>query len=151
MKGDFSLTINSVLCHSFPMKYIVDPGYHSVYNLQFHYISCVKYRQPVLIGDIADRLKIINLNVAKAFGIKIIEQQPATDHIHILFSSKPHIQLSKFVNSLKSVSARLIFREFPDVKKQLWEGHFWSPSYFLASTGQVTLEDLKRYVENQNL
>lgn len=133
------------------MKYILNKGNHSVYSLQFHYVACVKYRRPVLVGDITNRIKEINLNVAKAFEIKIIEQDTANDHIHILFSSKPQTQLSKFVNSLKSVSARLIFREFPDVKKQLWGGHFWSPSYFLASTGQVTLEELKRYVENQNL
>ena len=147
----FPLTVDSVIYYSFLMKYILDKGNHSVYSLQFHYVACVKYRQPVLIGNITDRLKIINLNVAKAFGIKIIKQETATNHIHILFSSKPHIQLSKFVNSLKSVSARLIFREFPDIKKQLREGQFWSPFYFLASTGQVTLEDLKRYIESQNL
>jgi len=111
----------------------------------------VKYRQKVLTGNISDRLKAINLGVAEAFGIKIVEQETANDHIHILFSSKPQVQLSKFVNSLKSVSARLIFREFPEVKEKLLEGRFWSPSYFLASTGQVTLEDLKKYVENQNL
>lgn len=135
------------------MKYRLDRGNHSVYRLQFHYITCVKYRQKVLVGNIPDRLKAMNLEVAKAFGVEIIEQETDIDHIHILFSSKPQIQLSKFVNSLKSVSARLIFREFPhlQVKKKLWGGHFWSPSYFLASTGQVTLEDLKKYVENQNL
>lgn len=132
------------------MKYRLDKGNHSVYSLQFHYIACVKYRQKVIIGNIPDRLKIFNLDVAEAFGVEIIEQETAIDHIHILFSSKPQIQLSKFVNSLKSVSARLLFREFPEVKKKLWKGHFWSPSYFLASTGQVTLEDLKKYVENQN-
>ena len=65
-------------------------------------------------------------------------------------NSPPRIQLSKFINSLKSVSARLLFREFPELKNQLWGGSFWSPSYFLASTGQVTLDVLKRYVENQN-
>ena len=133
-----------------PMKYNLDKGNHSVYCLQFHYVACVKYRQKVLTDTISARLKAINLDVAKAFGIEIIEQETTIDHIHILFSSKPQIQPSKFVNSLKSVSARLLFREFPEVKKKLWEGHFWSPSYFLASTGQVTLEDLKRYVENQN-
>jgi putative transposase len=133
------------------MKYRLDKGNHSVYSLQFHYIACVKYRQKVLVGNITDRLKAINFEVAKAFGITIIEQETAIDHIHILFSSKPQIQLSKFVNSLKSVSARLLFREFCELKKSLWKGHFWSPSYFLASTGQVTLEDLKNYVENQNL
>jgi putative transposase len=132
------------------MEYKVDKGNHSVYCLQFHYVACVKYRRKVLVGSISDRLKVINLDVAKAFGIEIIEQETAIDHIHILFSGKPHIPISKLVNSLKSVSARLIFREFPEVKKKLWKGHFWSPSYFLASAGQVTLEDLKRYVESQN-
>lgn len=140
----------SVLCYHTPMKYKLDKGNHSIYSLQFHYVACVKYRQKVLIDNIPNRLKAINLEVAKAFGIEIIEQETAIDHIHILFSGKPHVQLSKFVNSLKSVSARLIFREFHDVKKKLWGGHFWSPSYFLASTGQITLEDLKKYVESQN-
>lgn len=133
------------------MKYRLDKGNHSVYSLQFHYVACVKYRHKVLVDDIANRLKEINLSVAKSFGISIIEQETAIDHIHILFSSKPQIQLSRFVNSLKAVSARLLFREFPALKKKLWEGHFWSPSYFLATTGQVTLDDLKKYVENQNL
>lgn len=132
------------------MKYRLDKGNHSVYSLQFHYVACIKYRHKALVDNIPDRLKAINLNVAKAFYIEIIEQETAIDHIHLLFSSKPQIQLSKFVNSLKSVSAKLIFREFPEIKKKLWEGHFWSPSYFLATTGQVTVEDLKQYVENQN-
>ncbi|NQS89604.1 transposase [Patescibacteria group bacterium] len=51
---------------------------------------------------------------------------------------------------MKAVSGRLLFREFPDIKKYLWKNHFWSPSYFLASTGQVTLKTLKKYVENQS-
>ena len=133
------------------MKYTLDKGSHSVYSLQFHYVACIKYRRKVLSDIVTTRLKVININVAKAFDITIIEQETACDHIHILFNGKPHIPLSKFVNSLKSVSARLLFREFPELRNQLRTGSFWSPSYFLASTGQVTLDDLKRYVENQNV
>lgn len=133
------------------MKYILDKGSHSVYSLQFHYVACIKYRRKVLSDIVTTRLKAININIAKAFDINIIEQETACDHIHIIFNGKPHIQLSKFVNSLKSVSARLLFREFPELRNQLRTGSFWSPSYFLASTGQVTLDDLKRYVENQNV
>jgi putative transposase len=132
------------------MKYSLDKGSHSVYSLQFHYVACIKYRHKVLSSPVAERLKSINVSVAKAFDITIIEQETAGDHIHILFNGKPHIQLSKFVNSLKSVSARLLFKEFPELRNQLRNGNFWSPSYFLASTGQVTLDDLKKYVENQN-
>lgn len=132
------------------MRYKTNSGSHSIYYLQFHYIACVKYRHKVIIHKIAKRLKEINNSVAKKFGIKIIEHEVMPDHIHILFESKPQIQLSKFVNSLKAVSGRLLFREFPQVKKYLWKNHFWSSSYFLASTGQVTLDVLKKYVENQN-
>jgi putative transposase len=132
------------------MQYKLDKGNHSVYSIQFHYVACIKYRRKVLYGELVDRLKAINIDVARSFGINIVEQETAEDHIHILFSSKPQIQISKFVNSMKSVSARLIFKEFPYVKEILRKGHFWSPSYFLASTGQVTLDDIKHYIENQN-
>ena len=113
------------------MVYTNDKGSHSIYNLQFHYVACVKYRRKVFVGDIVVRLKEINNSVAKDFGITIIEQETDQDHVHILFSSKPTIQVSKFVNSLKSVSARMLFREFPEIKQKLWGGSFWSPSYLL--------------------
>ena len=107
------------------MKYDTNKGNHSVYCLQFHYIACIKYRRNILNNKISDRLKEINKSVADSFGIEIIEQETDKDHIHILFSSKPQVEVSKFVNSLKSVSARLLFREFPEIKKQLWKGHLW--------------------------
>ena len=132
------------------MEYNINKGNHSVYCLQFHYVACIKYRRKILDGKISERLKEINKSVGKSFGIEIIEQETDKDHIHILFSSKPQIEVSKFVNSLKSVSARLLFREFPEIKKQLYNDHLWSPSYFLATTGQVTLDILKKYVESQN-
>ncbi|MBW6474639.1 MAG: IS200/IS605 family transposase [Anaerolineaceae bacterium] len=133
------------------MNYKNNKGSHSIYNLQFHYVACVKYRRKVLTDAVSARLKEIILSVAaKEVGVAIIEQETDRDHIHILISTTPQIQLSKFINSLKSVSARLLFREFPELRKTLWGGAFWSPSYFIASTGQVTLDVLKRYVENQN-
>lgn len=132
------------------MIYSNNKGSHSVYNLQFHYVACVKYRRKVLTEEISTRLKEINLSVAEEVGVMIIEQETDRDHVHILFSAKPQIQISKFVNSIKSVSARRLFIEFPQLQDKLRNGSFWSPSYFLASTGQVTLYVLKRYVENQN-
>ena len=132
------------------MKYNTNRGNHSVYCIQFHYIACTKYRKKILTDKISKRLKEINKSVADSFEIEIIEQETDKDHVHLLFSSKPQIEISKFVNSLKSVSARLLFREFPEIKKDLWKNHLWSPSYFLATTGQVTLDILKKYVESQN-
>lgn len=131
------------------MEYKLDKGCHSTYSLRFHYVCCVKYRRKVLTPEVSEHLKEINLSVADKFGVQIIEQETDQDHIHIIFSSKPQVQLSKFVNSLKSVAARLIFRDIPWVKEKLWGGAFWSPSYFLATVGEVKLEDVKRYVQSQ--
>ena len=131
------------------MEYKLDKGCHSTYSLRLHYVCCVKYRRKVLTPEVTEYLKEINLSVAGKFGVQIIEQETDQDHIHIIFSSKPQIQLSKFINSLKSVSARLIFRDMPKVKEKLWGGAFWSPSYFLATVGEVKLEDVKRYVQSQ--
>ncbi len=132
------------------MRYYLDKGCHSVYSLQFHLILVVKYRKKVLIEPIVSRLKEIVKEVAKHFQVQIIEQETDKDHIHILFSGKPTLTISKFVNSLKSVSSRKIRAEFKEtIEKELWNGKFWSHSYFIATTGQVTLEDVKRYVQNQ--
>ena len=132
------------------MKYKLDKGCHSVYSLQFHLVLVVKYRKKVLVGKLAERLKEVVEEVAQHFGVEIIEQERDKDHIHILFSSRPTIMLSRFVNSLKSVTSRKLRREFPEVmKRELWGGKFWSPSYFIATTGQVKLEDVKRYVQSQ--
>ena len=140
----------SVLWYNIHMKYNVDKGSHAVYSIQFHYVCCVKYRKKVLTEAVSDRLKSINHDIAENFGVKIIEQETSKDHIHILFASRPQTQVSKFINSMKSVSARRIRNEFPEIRDQLWEDAFWSRSYFIASTGQVTLDTLKEYVQNQD-
>jgi len=131
------------------MKYKIDKGCHSVYCIQFHLVFCVKYRRKVLADPVSKRLESLVLDIASKFEVQIIEQETDMDHIHILFASKPSVTLSKFINSLKSVTSRMIRKEFPEVKKVLWKDKFWSPSYFLASVGQVTLDDVKKYVENQ--
>jgi putative transposase len=109
---------------------------------------CVKYRRRVLTGELDERRKVLVHDVAKSFKLEIIEQETDMDHIHILFSSRPAVAVSRFINSLKSVSSRILRKEYPAVmKKNLWDGVFWSLSYFLVTTGQVTLEEIRHYVE----
>jgi len=100
------------------MEYKLDKGCHSVYSLQFHLVLVVKYRKKILVGKLAERLKEIVEEVAQHFGVEIIEQETDKDHIHILFSSQPTIMLSRFVNSLKSITSRKLRREFSEVMKR---------------------------------
>jgi len=133
------------------MKSIYDTNKHSVYLLQYHLILVVKYRRRVINDEICGRLREIFEYIANKdqYKLKIIEFNHDRDHLHILFKAEPKSEISKFINAYKSASSRLIKKEFPKIKEKLWQEAFWSRSFFLATTGGVTLEVLKQYVENQ--
>lgn len=132
------------------MKYKLDRGAHSVFSLHFHLVIVVKYRRKALYDEvIRERLKQIIWEMSDDLGIEILAQEPAEDHMHILFKAKPTTELTKVVNSIKGASARRIRQEFPQTKQFLWGDSFWSDSYFIASTGQVSLDVLMQYVESQ--
>lgn len=132
------------------MNYTFDKSSHSVYTLNYHLIMCVKYRREIfLTDDIIDELKQRTKRIAEGFDITIINQECDKDHTHILFSAKPSSNLIKFINSLKGATSKAIRHRFPEVKKYLWKSVLWSSSYCLITTGQVTLDQLKKYVEEQ--
>jgi putative transposase len=134
------------------MKYKLDKSSHAVFSLQYHLVLIIKYRRKALCDEtIRERLKNLVWGLAKQLGVEIIAQEPAEDHIHVLFKAKPSTNLVKTVNTLKGVTARLLRKEFPQLKELLWGDSFWSDSYFLASTGQVSLDVLKKYMEEQQV
>jgi len=132
------------------MKYKLDKGTHSVYALSYHLIQCTKYRKNIFINlDIIDELKQRTKKIATSYGIDIINMETDKDHIHILLKSKPQTDLVKFINNWKSATSKALRNKFPEIKKKLWNDTFWSPSYCLLTTGQTTLDQLKKYVDNQ--
>ncbi len=132
------------------MEYKLDKGAHSVYALQYHFVQVVKYRKAVFLDNkIIDFLKQKAKEISTTFDVDIINQECDTDHIHIIFKTKPILVIPKYLNALKTITSREIKKNFPEIKKKLWKEMFWSRSYFLATTGQVTLDQLKKYVESQ--
>jgi REP-associated tyrosine transposase len=113
------------------MEYRLEKGCHSAYAIQFHLVMCVKYRRKVLVGQLESRLKGLVIELAAQFSIQIIEQESDMDHIYILFSAKPSVALSRFINSLKSVTSRHLRKEFPGVmRKNYGKGRFGLPLIF---------------------
>lgn len=132
-------------------KIDLDTSGNSVHNLTYHLIVCVKYRRKIFTDDkIIDFLKEQILLQCEKFDIKAVEQGVDVDHFHLLFRTKPTTELPKFINSLKGVTSRRIRADFPQyLDGKIWGEHFWSPSYYLATSGNVSLERLKKYVESQ--
>jgi len=132
------------------MKYKLDRSAHSVYSLHYHLVVVIKYRRKALYDEtIRERLKQIVWSLSDELGIEILAQEPSDDHLHILFTATPTTNLTNVVNVIKGVTARRLRQEFPKTKEFLWGDSFWSNSYFIASTGQVSLDVLMQYVESQ--
>lgn len=128
----------------------LDTNNHSVFMLHYHLIMCTKYRREVIDDDISNRLKEIFLRIADLYNIVLEEWNHDIDHVHILFRGAPNTELSKFINAYKSASSRLIKKENPKIKKSLWKEMFWSQSFCLISTGGVSVDIIKQYIQTQD-
>ena len=80
-------------------------------------------------------------------GWPVISREIQPDHIHLFVSIPPAIAVADAVKVLKGVTARRLFQRFPALKKRLWSGHLWSPSYYVGTAGDVSAETIRRYIE----
>ena len=124
---------------------------HSIYDLEYHLVVVTKYRHPVLINDIANRLTEISYKIINnSFSCNIIEINTSLDHVHILFEAPPQVQLSKLINNYKTVTSRLLRKEFANFLQQYyWKPYFWSMSYFVCTVSDRSHENVKNYIETQ--
>ncbi|WP_084195420.1 IS200/IS605 family transposase [Streptosporangium amethystogenes] len=128
----------------------VRTGCHVVHNLHAHLVFVTKYRRGVFTDEMLARCEEIMREVCADFEVELREFNGEHDHVHLLIHYPPKVALSKLVNSLKGVSARLLGKEYAaHVRKYLWGGHFWSGSYFAGSVGGAPLTVLKQYIEQQ--
>lgn len=124
---------------------------HSCYLLEYHLVVVTKYRHPVLTGKLKDRLLELSFNVIEDYWkCRILEISTDKDHIHILFESKPQVQLSKLVNNYKTVTSRILRKEFADeLSPYYWKPYFWSDSYFIGCVSDRTREAVRLYIQNK--
>lgn len=128
----------------------LDSNGNCVYSLMYHLIVCVKFRRRAFEKDyIAEECKNIIRRLSEASGVEVLEIECGSDHIHILFKTKPTTELTKYINLIKGRSSRELREKFPELRKILWGDAFWSPSYYIASAGNVSLDTLIKYVEDQ--
>ena len=127
----------------------LDTNNHSVFMLRYHLVMCVKYRNKVIDDAISNRLKEMFVKTAPAYNITLEEWTHDMDHVHILFRGQPNTEISKFINAYKSASSRIIKKEFPEIRKSLWKEMFWSQSFCLLTTGGVTADIIKQYIQSQ--
>jgi len=126
-------------------------GRTCVFALHVHLVFVAKFRKKVFTKEILVLTREIFKSVCKDFGAELMEFEGEKDHVHLLVNYPPKVSISKLVNSLKGVSARLLRKKgYPTIVKYLWGRNLWSPSYFAASCGGAPISIIKQYIDGQN-
>ena len=123
----------------------------AIYKLTVHIIFVTKYRRKVLTKEMLEELHLTCDSVAKKWTSEVVEFNGESDHIHLLLSYPPHKLLSDLIANLKSSSSRRIWNTFPEEMERFYSKRvLWTGSYFVASCGEVTIEQFKKYVQQQD-
>ncbi len=118
---------------------------NAVYEINYHLVWSTKYRKGVLVPPIDAELREILARSAEEHGYELLGLEVMPDHVHIFLSAPPAV----IAKVLKGASARRLFMAFPHLKRELWGGHLWNPSYYVGTAGYVSAETIKRYIEEQ--
>jgi len=121
----------------------------AVFNINYHFVWCPKYRKSILKGKIKEFLKDQIDTIAETKNWKVLELKIMSDHIHLFISAPPFDSPTAIVKILKGVTGLRLFKKYPELKKKYWKGHIWSPSYYVGTAGKVTSETVRRYIEEQ--
>ena len=123
---------------------------HNVSVLLYHIVCPTKYRRLVFDTKVDDVLKEVCLEISKRYEMNFLEIGTDKDHVHFLIQSVPTYSPTKIVTTIKSITAREVFRLVPEVKKKLWGGEFWSKGFFINTVGHHGNEkSIASYVKNQ--
>ena len=121
---------------------------HSVYDTSYHLVWCPKYRKKIFQRqEVRERAKQLIMEIIEEYRFEMIELEIEEEHIHIMLSFPPSRSIGEVVRIIKSNSARVLFREFPGLKKSLWAGEMWEDGYFARTVGdRMTSDVIKKYI-----
>lgn len=119
---------------------------NSVSSINYHFIFVPKRRKPVLVNDVATRLQSIIFDVVREHGWKLIALEIMSDHVHMFINAPTHESAAQIVRWVKGRSSKQLREEFPQLLKL---PTLWSSSYFVATTGKVSSDIIKKYIESQ--
>jgi len=124
-------------------------GSHAVWDCKYHLVWITKYRYAVLVGEVGERARELLREISRSLELTIYAGAINRDHVHLLIGIPPHLSVAKVVQYLKGKSSHRLLVEFPRLRKRYWGQHLWGRGYWVATSGNVTDEVWKKYIEDQ--
>jgi len=125
---------------------------HNVSVLLYHFVCPAKYRRVVFSKEVDETLKDICLEISKRYEIHFLEIGVDQDHVHFLIQSVPTKSPTQIITTVKSLTAREIFKKHSEMREQLWGGEFWTDGYFVNTVSKFGDESsISQYVRDQGV
>jgi putative transposase len=125
-------------------------GSHCVFLMHVHLVFVTKHLRGVFTAQVLHDLRNIFTSVCSDFESQLMEFDGEDDHVHLLVNYPPKITVAALVNSLKGVSSRLLrLKNYPSIRRMLWDKSLWSPSSFAGSSGGAPIAVIRQYIEQQ--
>ncbi|MDN5294034.1 MAG: REP-associated tyrosine transposase [Eubacteriales bacterium] len=121
----------------------------SAYNINYHFVWSTKCRRKVLLPPVDETLKKAITALCAEHGYELLALEVMPDYVHVFLSAPPKIAPAVIAKVLKGSTARTLFVKHPELRKKLWGGHLWNPSYYVGTAGQVSSDTIRRYIETQ--
>ena len=123
---------------------------HCSFRIRYHMVFVVKYRKDLISDEIRGFLGDVFLGITRRYYLNFHAVGTDGDHLHVLVEARPRYAPSKIMQICKSITAKEIFKRFPDIKEELWGGHFWTEGGHIDTVGDGYGEEkMKEYIKNQ--
>jgi REP element-mobilizing transposase RayT len=117
---------------------------HSLVKNLIHLVSSTKYRQSWVVGAHCKALFAYQAGIFKEWDSPEIVIGGVEDHVHALFALSKNHPLKKIVEEVKKGSSKWIKTDGPKNPQFRWQA-----GYAAFSVSQSNMEQVKRYIENQ--
>ena len=123
---------------------------HCTYRIRYHMVFVLKYRKKLLSPEIFDLIKIICKGIELRYYFHFDALGSDGDHLHLVIEGAPRHAPSQIMQICKSILAKQVFKQFPELREELWGGEFWSDGGHIDTIGDGKgLDAIKKYVTNQ--
>ena len=124
-------------------------GSHTRHRNMYHIVWIPKYRKKILSGRVKEKVENLLREISEINNWEIQELNVQIEHVHLMIQLPPNISVSEAVNFLKGRTSKVVREELPEVKKVLWGDSFWADGYFCATVGEVSEQEIRKYIQNQ--
>ena len=121
---------------------------HTKWNCKYHIIFIPKYRRKLIYNKLRTDIGGYIQDLCRWKGVEIVEGHLMPDHVHLLLSIPPKMNISSFMGYLKGKSSMMIFKDHGNLRYKYGNCNFWATGYYVSTVG-LNEATIRKYIRDQ--